>query len=495
MPDFSLQGTVVHYDEADVVRVNRTDFLGRKLGKIQKTDEGYLTGTAPVAKIGVMSYVLNDGSIRRELVPHETLFNTDSMASLKMKPVTDSHPPERILDSKTVKRRKVGFTGETIKQDGDYLTSTVTITDDDAVSNVNQGRQELSPGYTCELLMRPGTFNGDAYDAIQVKRQYNHLALCDKARGGSELRLNFDSATHCDGFEVKEDTLQAPDDQDEMDSFLDEVDSLLNEDEDIAEEQARGDAAVVHLDRTAALRRALRALAAQKRTNRARIRRGERPIVAGERVSIRKFISATGATKKTVKNIRAGDSHLTEGAIMPILKLDGIDYEAAQQVVNHVAKLDTQITGLTKDLDVMKADRDTSKEKLDTAEKQIKEVPAQIAAGVRTRLDLERKASAILPKETLEKIDSMSDVDIRKAVILVKFPEAKLDGQSEDYLKARFDAALEVVTKTDDADAANRAKSAPRQDSDNTDCNSTEAARGRMMKRMRGEKVDGDDKK
>jgi hypothetical protein len=392
MPDIHV-GTsalpqIVHYDEAQLVKVDRVDFSGRKIGKVQKTDEGYVSGDAAVARVGVMSYVLADGSTRRELVPHTTLFNTDSMASLKMKPITDSHPPERILDSKTVKRRKVGFTGETVKQDGDFLTSSITVTDDDAVSGINAGKQELSPGYTCELLMHQGTYNGDSYDAIQVRRKYNHLALCDKARGGSDLRLNFDSATRCDGFEVSEHT-------DSSDS-----------------------------------------------------------------------------------------SHpSTKGATMPMLKLDGIDYETPAQVVNHVTKQDSQITSLTKEIETVKADRDTNKEKLDVAEKRVANLDSEIKAAVKTRLDLERQALPILPKDT--KLDTMSDAEIRKAVVLVKFPNAKLDDASADYLQARFDAALEVVTTNDDADAKNREKSAPRNDSEQHEDCDTEKARARMQNRMK----------
>jgi len=192
-------------DTAGTIKVFRSDRISsQRIGSIKKTDEGYLMGTAPVAKVGVMSYLLNDGSIRRELVPEETLFNVDNMETLKMKPITNSHPSEGAINSFNAKSKKVGFTGETIKQDGDYLLTSLTITDNDSINNIDNGKRELSPGYECDLLLQSGVFKGQKYDAIQVKRVYNHLALCDKARGGDDIRLNLDSAEaeNINGYEL-----------------------------------------------------------------------------------------------------------------------------------------------------------------------------------------------------------------------------------------------------------------------------------------------------
>lgn len=187
--------TIDTADGADVLEVERIDFTSKKMGKVYKTDEGYIRGEAPIARTGIMTYYLADGSIRRELVPPETLFNDDSLKTLQLKPITNNHP-RSLVDIKSAKRLKVGFTGETHKTDTidneEYLIYSISITDEDAIDAVDNGRQEFSPGYRCSLLMLGGTYNGQKYDAVQMKRVYNHLALCDKARGGSNLRLNFD---------------------------------------------------------------------------------------------------------------------------------------------------------------------------------------------------------------------------------------------------------------------------------------------------------------
>ena len=54
----------------------------------EKTAEGFLVARAPVTSIGVFSYRNPDGSERRELRLPEEVFNADSLASLRLKPLT-----------------------------------------------------------------------------------------------------------------------------------------------------------------------------------------------------------------------------------------------------------------------------------------------------------------------------------------------------------------------------------------------------------------------
>ena len=164
------------------------------LGTVTKTDEGFLMVKAPIAKVGVMSYVLKDGSVRRELVDQETLTNVDSIKSLKLKPVTNTHPQEKIVTTKTAKFRNVGAVGDA-EFKSDALFAEFSITHQDAIKDVDKGRKQLSPGYRVDLKMESGIFEGERYDAIQRNRRYNHLAIVDNARGGDELKLNID---HCD---------------------------------------------------------------------------------------------------------------------------------------------------------------------------------------------------------------------------------------------------------------------------------------------------------
>jgi hypothetical protein len=161
---------------------------------------------------------------------------------------------------------------------------------------------------------------------------------------------------------------------------------------------------------------------------------------------------------------------------MTTVKLDGIDYEAAPEVANALAKahgerdslqLQLQTVGNSgkEALDKLTAERDALKEKLDAAEKR------DVRAEVKARVALETTARKILPESEHEKLDDMDDAAIRKAVVASRWPELKLDDKSEAYLQSRFEIAIEdqAAERTDearraDALAAQRSKAAPRHD-------------------------------
>lgn len=171
------------------------------------------------------------------------------------------------------------------------------------------------------------------------------------------------------------------------------------------------------------------------------------------------------------ESVEYSDSDPQPDRRVPMVKyrIDGIDYDAAPEVVNYVNKLDAQIKTLSSERDALKGERDSWKDKYDAlkAEAAKVDLPKLVSEGVKARLDVERKARAVLTdKAIIEKLDSMSDTDIRKAVILAVFPRATLDNASDAYLAARFDAACEVALddkgeRRSDALASNRALSAP----------------------------------
>lgn len=353
----------------------RFDYMDYKRGTCKRTDEGYLQGMAPVARVGVMNYRLADGTVRREFVPPETLFNKDSMSTLRLKPITNSHPPETLIDRTTVKARKVGFTGETVQQDDVFLMASLVVTDDDAIADVDGGRRQLSPGYRCDLRLEAGAFNGQDYDAVQVNRRYNHLALVDAARGGASLQLNVDRA---DGIEITE----------------------------------------------------------------------ERP----------------------------KEQPLTKEKRMPLVKIDGISYEAPAEVVRHVEKQDAALAKAAADVqtavaktDSISAERDTLKAKVDTLEKV--DVAAEARKIATARTSLERQVTPHLDEETVKKIDTLTDADLRKAVILKAFPkaDAQLANASDVYVQARFDSALEMLSNSTDTDGDAAQRAAAKTDSTRTD--------------------------
>lgn len=166
----------------------------RQLGKAVKTDAGFLKCPVSATRVGVFKYYKPDGTVFKELRLPEEVFSEDSMSTLAGVPVTNRHP-SKLVDKENARKFMVGFTSDIVsKRDEKYLDTHVTITDAMLIQEIEKsGLREVSCGYTCELEMNPGVYDGENYDAIQRNIKYNHLAVVDKGRAGPQVRLHLDS--------------------------------------------------------------------------------------------------------------------------------------------------------------------------------------------------------------------------------------------------------------------------------------------------------------
>lgn len=158
--------------------------------KATRTDEGYLTDTPVLTRTGVFEYRDGAGRLRREYRPPDEVFNADSMASLRGKPVTDGHPGK--VTAKNVRQHMIGTALSGGRQDGtENMVGDIHIFD---TTPVDAGNKELSLGYELELDETPGVSpEGERYDAVQRNIRYNHLAVVKRGRAGN-ARLNLDAA-------------------------------------------------------------------------------------------------------------------------------------------------------------------------------------------------------------------------------------------------------------------------------------------------------------
>lgn len=158
-----------------------------------KIDEsGFLRTYGDATRVGVFTYLRPDGRVVRELRHPDEVFNADSMASLRNLVITDKHPDGGKVHSKNVKKVQVGYTGNVDKNDP-YLRAEITITDEDTIQTIIQGKRELSCGYSCDHDETPGNYNGEAYDLVQRHIRYNHLARVDRGRAGPGAKIRLDS--------------------------------------------------------------------------------------------------------------------------------------------------------------------------------------------------------------------------------------------------------------------------------------------------------------
>jgi hypothetical protein len=212
--------------DSSAVSVQRFDTLTGPqfmIKPFQRNLEGFLEGTAIVTNTGVFTYIDADGNKRKELRLPEEVFSRDTVESLKLKPVTNTHPSE-IVTSDNIKKYQVGTTGSmpTVPatwsdgepknpemagrnfMDGSKLPLSdnyhqaidMTITDEDAIAGIIDGNLGISCGYTVELDETPGTYMGMQYDAIQRNIRYNHVAVnipAGRAGDAARIQLKIDS--------------------------------------------------------------------------------------------------------------------------------------------------------------------------------------------------------------------------------------------------------------------------------------------------------------
>ncbi|MEI6806686.1 MAG: DUF2213 domain-containing protein [Myxococcaceae bacterium] len=173
--------------------VQRFDFVGTTQA-LETTPQGFVRVDARLTRTGIFTYT-QDGKVTRELRLPEEVFRCDSLKSIAGAPVTDLHP-DTFVCPENAKELAVGFAGEDIKPDGDFVTAKLTITDAAAIEGLKEGsRKEISLGYTCEIEDSPGIHNGEPYDSIQRNIVVNHIALGPKGwgRAGPEVSVKTDS--------------------------------------------------------------------------------------------------------------------------------------------------------------------------------------------------------------------------------------------------------------------------------------------------------------
>lgn len=153
---------------------------------------GYLRTDARLTRVGVFEYRLMDGTKRRELRPSEEVFRPASLESLRMVPVCDDHPTEPVSSANASAYAR-GSISDSVQQDGIFVAAGIAIWDSRLIAKAQDGKQELSCGYTCDVEFTPGIFDGIEYDAVQRNILYNHVAVVQQGRAGPAVRMRLDS--------------------------------------------------------------------------------------------------------------------------------------------------------------------------------------------------------------------------------------------------------------------------------------------------------------
>lgn len=164
----------------------------------RRRDDGYLVADARVARTGVQLYAgyevgKPEMPVVRVYRPDAEVFSRDTLASFAHRPVTNDHPAEPVT-ADNWKVHAVGNTADEVARDGSFVRIPLMVSDAAAIADIENGKRELSAGYTCDLAFEAGqTADGEAYDAIQKNIRANHVAIVRRGRAGSEVRIGDDA--------------------------------------------------------------------------------------------------------------------------------------------------------------------------------------------------------------------------------------------------------------------------------------------------------------
>ncbi|MGX9120324.1 DUF2213 domain-containing protein [Mesorhizobium sp. BHbsci] len=160
----------------------------------RRTEDGYLVAEARCVRTGTQIYAGDEvgkpelKTVRVYRGPDQ-VFADGSLQSFSHAPVTINHPKEMVT-AETWKDLAVGEVSTAAKKDGEWIMLPLILKDAAAIKSVEDGKRELSAGYSCTLDWTPGTApDGQAFDAQQQDIKINHLALVDRARAGSKARI------------------------------------------------------------------------------------------------------------------------------------------------------------------------------------------------------------------------------------------------------------------------------------------------------------------
>lgn len=159
-------------------------------GQPRITSDGYLVADVKAARTGIQLYTgaelgRPDLDIVRVYRPEAEVFHKDSLASYAHKPAVNGHPDEPVT-ADNWKQVATGQLGGDVVRDGDHVRVPLVLMDAQAIADYNNGRRELSMGYTCDVEFERGTTDtGEEYDAVQRKIRINHISQEQHGRAGT----------------------------------------------------------------------------------------------------------------------------------------------------------------------------------------------------------------------------------------------------------------------------------------------------------------------
>lgn len=188
-------------DEASVVGVSLADRISVPT-KRTMTDAGQMHVPCKFARTGSQLYTagqlgLADVDPKKIVTVYRDeadVFSEDSMESFRSAPVTIGHPVDDEgnkvpVSAENSKELQVGVLEGMPTRDEDTLGGVLVLTAKAAIDALEDGTQELSAGYVCDIEEVDGKF-------YQRNIRANHIAIVAKGRAGSSCRISDEAEVH-----------------------------------------------------------------------------------------------------------------------------------------------------------------------------------------------------------------------------------------------------------------------------------------------------------
>lgn len=188
--------------------------------KKEINDEGYLFNwDVPIARDGEFSYPAYDLGFGRAdgVEPSKILkfyrpascFTDEVIASAKRLLFTNDHPDSPI-DSNSATSHTSGvaldcyFKPGNKSENGIFYAREIVVWDAQTIEDIEQnGKKEVSVGFTAQYILKPIEINGVLYDGLEIIIRFNHLSLVVRGKAGQQFKM------HTDTKEEKQMTTQA----------------------------------------------------------------------------------------------------------------------------------------------------------------------------------------------------------------------------------------------------------------------------------------------
>jgi hypothetical protein len=488
-----------------LARVKARRFDGGTLSSPTRLPSGVLRADAYLTRAGVFAYRSPDGSIRRELRLPAEVMSDAVLDGLRGAVLTLGHPALPVT-RETAADVAVGHVATDVRVDGSKVRATLLVHDGAAIEAMEKGTRQLSCGYLCDVDETPGVTigiegvpDGLAYDGVQRALEYNHAALVDVGRAGPDVAARLDG-WRTDGVESVGVRVDNPYSVEERDGKFVVVKSETGEvvgthpSRDAAERQVRALYAAEDRDDDGYRENVGTAIwSAMHDANRTAgevgaaiglgelevdsILRGWRLPTREQARSLEVFLDLAPETLSVLLPERARSE---DAAMKYTFQIDGVSFEvecderthqaltrAAAKGAESLAVAEKARADSLSEVEKLRARADAAEEKATKAEKALAEAssPDATRKAVAARLGLERAAASVLGET---KLDAMDDEAIMRAVVAKASPDAteKIKDCSAEYLRARFDLAIEQAPKATVADARRIAHDGRRDDGD-----------------------------